>query len=319
MIKRILTKTGSAGTMPNKEYWSARAVERVEHFEDVAQEGVQEIIDKYKQVQAQLSDNFESWYEKHGVKDGRDVKLIFNEVFKPLDMKDASKVKNKAKAALKNAAPEAKEYIKALKQIAGSMRLPKNSEINLDAQILTYDLSVLQNLKIEKLLKSSLQSSFIMTIDDLTSVLAADKGELTKKWITEAVYKPWYGENFSDRIWDNRDMLVDKLQQGLLRNIAAGEKAQSITAWIGKQFSTSASNAERLVRTEMKNVVEQGTLAAYAEAAVKKYEYVAILDNNTSDICKTLDNKVFLVKDAQVGVNYPPMHPNCRSTTIAVF
>lgn len=40
------------------------------------------------------------------------------------------------------------------------------------------------------------------------------------------------------------------------------------------------------------------------------------MDNLTSEICSELDGKVFDTKDAQVDKNYPPMHPNCRSTTI---
>ena len=39
----------------------------------------------------------------------------------------------------------------------------------------------------------------------------------------------------------------------------------------------------------------------------------------TSDICQELDNKVFLEKERQVGVNAPPMHPFCRSTTAPVI
>lgn len=39
----------------------------------------------------------------------------------------------------------------------------------------------------------------------------------------------------------------------------------------------------------------------------------------TSDVCSALDGQVFPVKDALPGVNHPPMHPWCRSTTIAVI
>lgn len=35
-------------------------------------------------------------------------------------------------------------------------------------------------------------------------------------------------------------------------------------------------------------------------------------------MCRKLNGKRFKVKDARVGVNLPPMHPFCRSTTIAV-
>lgn len=57
-------------------------------------------------------------------------------------------------------------------------------------------------------------------------------------------------------------------------------------------------------------------VAAYKAAGVRQYEFIATLDNRTSAVCAGLDGKVFDIGDAQTGVNYPPMHPNCRSTTV---
>ena len=71
-----------------------------------------------------------------------------------------------------------------------------------------------------------------------------------------------------------------------------------------------------LVRTEMNNVANQGTLKAYEDQGITEYRFHATLDNRTSEICSSLDKKIFKVKDAKRGVNYPPMHPRCRSTTI---
>ena len=45
----------------------------------------------------------------------------------------------------------------------------------------------------------------------------------------------------------------------------------------------------------------------------------ATLDNRTSDACQELDGKVIAVSKAVVGLNYPPLHPYCRSTTIPYF
>jgi uncharacterized protein with gpF-like domain len=43
------------------------------------------------------------------------------------------------------------------------------------------------------------------------------------------------------------------------------------------------------------------------------------LDSRTSEICRELNGKRFKLSEAEVGVNYPPMHPNCRSTTQLVL
>lgn len=52
------------------------------------------------------------------------------------------------------------------------------------------------------------------------------------------------------------------------------------------------------------------------EVGAIEYKYCAILDNRTSEICKQLDGNEFKLSQAQVGVNFPPMHPNCRSYII---
>ncbi|MGL5051574.1 MAG: minor capsid protein, partial [Fusobacteriaceae bacterium] len=39
----------------------------------------------------------------------------------------------------------------------------------------------------------------------------------------------------------------------------------------------------------------------------------------TSDVCKSLNGKIFKIKDAKVGINCPPLHPFCRSTLVVVL
>lgn len=46
---------------------------------------------------------------------------------------------------------------------------------------------------------------------------------------------------------------------------------------------------------------------------------MATLDSRTSAVCQQLDGQEFPVSDAQAGVNLPPMHAHCRSTTISVI
>lgn len=52
---------------------------------------------------------------------------------------------------------------------------------------------------------------------------------------------------------------------------------------------------------------------------VEKYEIVATLDSYTSEICRSLDGKVFPMKDFEPGVTAPPFHVWCRSTTVPYF
>ena len=54
----------------------------------------------------------------------------------------------------------------------------------------------------------------------------------------------------------------------------------------------------------------------YKKLKVEEYELLATLDNRTSSICQEKDGKHYPVDDIKVGINYPPFHPNCRTTTI---
>ena len=52
---------------------------------------------------------------------------------------------------------------------------------------------------------------------------------------------------------------------------------------------------------------------------MERYELLAKVDSDTSDVCQEMDWKVFDMKDYEVGTTAPPFHPNCRSTTIPYF
>ena len=64
-------------------------------------------------------------------------------------------------------------------------------------------------------------------------------------------------------------------------------------------------------------MANQAQLESYKHAGVKKYIFSATLDLKTSEVCRSLDGHSYYVRDAKPGTNYPPMHPWCRSTTIA--
>ena len=44
--------------------------------------------------------------------------------------------------------------------------------------------------------------------------------------------------------------------------------------------------------------------------------FISHSDDRICDECDDLDGQVFAFVDAQEGVNFPPMHPNCRSNII---
>ena len=143
---------------------------------------------------------------------------------------------------------------------------------------------------------------------------------LDRTTIEKAITTPWLGENYSARIWANRDKLVRELQTKLIQAFIRGEGVAQTTKDLAERMQVSYSSAERIVRTESSFVTHQATWDSYkASGVVDKYEYLATLDDRTSEICRDMDGKVFRLSEKQVGINYPPLHPNCRSTVVPYF
>jgi SPP1 gp7 family putative phage head morphogenesis protein len=78
---------------------------------------------------------------------------------------------------------------------------------------------------------------------------------------------------------------------------------------------TNRREAETVVRTAVQHVANTARQATWEanKDVVKGYVWIATLDSVTTTACRSLDQQKFLLGKGPV----PPLHPNCRSTTIA--
>ena len=140
------------------------------------------------------------------------------------------------------------------------------------------------------------------------------------KQLEMAIRERWVGQNYSDRIWADKNKLIIQLEQMLSQEFVRGRGPREVAKDFSDKMQTSYYNAQRLIRTELNYISNKGSMKAYKESGVvDRYQYLATLDSRTSDICRELDGKIFELKEAKVGVNLPPLHPHCRSTTIPYF
>ena len=138
----------------------------------------------------------------------------------------------------------------------------------------------------------------------------------TEQELKQIVNESWLGSNFSKRIWKEQKRLTKAINEIVKIGFFNGKSIKTISKELSEEMDVSLFNATRLVRTESNYYHNQTELRILKDLGIKKYRYLAVLDNRTSCICRGLDGKVFDVKDAEVGVNFPPMHPFCRSTII---
>ncbi len=125
------------------------------------------------------------------------------------------------------------------------------------------------------------------------------------------------GSTYSTDIWKNTGKLTSSIKDELLISLMTGRDTRKTAQAIAERFNVGQNDARRLVRTESAFFHNQMELLSYEEADIEKYIFVAVLDKRTSRICQEHDNQVYDRDKAVPGVNCPPMHPWCRSTTVA--
>lgn len=146
-----------------------------------------------------------------------------------------------------------------------------------------------------------------------------DFTRLNKAAVDCAILHRYSKQSFSKSLYGHKKHFSRDLRENLVTGIIRGENLDKMARRISNRMEVAYSNAKRLVRTETAYIYEDATLRAYQECGIEEYEYLATLDKKTSAACRGLDGKVFKVADAMPGKNYPPMHPNCRSTTVCHF
>lgn len=117
-------------------------------------------------------------------------------------------------------------------------------------------------------------------------------------------------------IGDYQYKILSKVKTNLISAIKDGKPLSEVLDILddeGKQLSDVS--LERFARTKHTEVMNKGRHAFFEESGVvAAYQYSAIMDERTSDICSGLHNTIFKAGDEPI----PPMHFNCRSVLIPI-
>jgi SPP1 gp7 family putative phage head morphogenesis protein len=123
-------------------------------------------------------------------------------------------------------------------------------------------------------------------------------------------------ENWSDR---QIESMWQKVAIGFAQGKTTRDIAKSIQGTAARNFkdghlAKSKEHARTVAHTAVQHVSTATRMELYVENddLIKGYTFVATLDLKTSAVCQSLDNKTFKLDKGPL----PPMHPNCRSTTI---
>ena len=289
-------------------YWVEREQENMRKLQKSDAEIAAELEEEYNRVLEEIQkqvDRFYSWYsDKEGISLADSRMRV-----KKLDIEKYSEL--------------AKRYVKTkdLTPTANrQMRLynltMKINRLELLMEHIRLELILLSS-KEEKILRESAMKEARREFERMAGILGQSLNANEKLFRT-LVDASFHGAHFSERIWNNHEELKSTLNQVLHAGVIQGRSSREIASELKHRFNVSVFNAKRLAQTELARVQIAAQESSYKRGGIEKYEYLAWIDQRTTQKCKSLNGKVFNVKDMQPGVNAPPMHPFCRSSTIPV-
>ncbi|WP_338958510.1 minor capsid protein [Fusobacterium nucleatum] len=301
----------------NRDYWEKRQVKR----ETKAFTTIQDIEKEYKIALEKAKQNINKELSRIGTTYMKDNNLSYHEALKLLKgdeykvwKKDLHDYMKEYSKLLKTAPLEAKKLYLEIETLAARSRLS-----HLDSLKAQVDMEMIKLIfGVEDSAKNALTSVYRDTFIEVTKDLGIN-AIVSRDKIKTVLDRPWSGANFSERLWSNTDKLAQTVKQEIVNGMIQGINLQTMAKRVSERFETAKKNdVERLLRTEVNYTLNQATLDGYKEAGIEKYEFSATLDSRTSQICSELHGEVFEIKKIAVGLNYPPMHPRCRSTTIPI-
>lgn len=110
--------------------------------------------------------------------------------------------------------------------------------------------------------------------------------------------------------------VTKKARQALIEAIRDGNPLSAVIDLLDDAgVKDSLVSLERYARTKFTDVTNRGRLAFFNESGVvAAYQFAAVLDDRTTDICDGLHGKIFKAGDEPV----PPLHFNCRSLLVPI-
>lgn len=290
------------------DYWLERAQNTIdsELVEDAkAAAELQRIVTL---MYADIAKELLAFYAKYATAEG----LTIAEAKKIVDEFDVVAFHNKARALVKNK-DFSEEANKQLKKYNTKMYVSREKLLKQNLDLLVTEASI----KVENHIEKSLVKAIDREVERQSGILGTDIN-VTDKKIKAVVNSNFKGVTWSERLWDDMDLVRKEVERVATNVVNRGRHPNEYVADFKKKTGATTHDAKRLLVTESARVQTEAQKLSYLETLGEdgEYEFVAKRDEKTSKVCRHHDKKVYKVKDMTPGVNAPPMHPHCRSTTI---
>lgn len=307
--------------MTNAEYWKQRFTQLEAAQNRKGATAYLEMEKQYKDAQNELEAQIARWYQRFADSNGISLAQA-KQWLKGQDLAEFKwDVKEYIKYGKENAINGA--WMQELENASSKFHISRLEALQIQTQNSLETMFAQQMGTMKKALSDVYASGYYHTAYAVQQGfgLGWDIAGLDQAQIEKVLSKPWAvdGYNFSTRIWNSKIKLIGEVHNELSKNLLTGADPQKAIDSLTKKMGTSKSNAGRLVMTEQAYFSSAAQKDCFNDLDVEEYEIVATLDSHTSDICRSLDGKVFKMSDYKPGVTAPPFHVYCRSTTAPHF
>ena len=304
----------------SQDYWEQRSLEVSDKIWNDTDKIEKEMAMQFRLAQEDIKKEISDFITRYG----KDNRMTYDEAIIQLTTGERASLVARIQRIQQRimANPNASQSLKAeIQKIVAKLEFDRLNGLLALLEIRTAELSEEAFVLTQAHLASVYAESYYQTLYSVDSVIAgATFVALNEAVIQKAITYRWSGEQFSERIWQNRELLVKEMRQMVTQGLIQGTSTQKMTRELVYKLDNSYFNVNRVVRTETAFVLNEGANDGYEKSGVvKEYLFIATLDRRTSSVCGSLDGKVFKMKDRQIGLNAPPMHPFCRSITAPHF
>lgn len=302
--------------MKNEKYWKKRQEEKLSSILDDAQVASEYVSDIYSKAslytQSKINGIFEKYRDGHGLSNA-DAKEMLDSLLSDRDY-------NQIKRILENnpKTKQRKELLKKLDTPPYQYRIKRleNMQSQLD-KLMNEVYKVEKDVSTDCYINSAFNAYYRNVYNLQKGMKVAYQFDMLDPELIDSMLKSrWSGKNYSNRIWDNTNALAESLKDEMLMGVLTNKTEKEMADTIMNKFAVGAYQARRLIQTESAAMTAFADQQAFKDAGIEKEMFIAVHDSRTSQICQQHDRSIVEIAKAKVGVNVPPLHPNCRSHMI---
>lgn len=294
--------------LPNEEYWTKREAYKLKKGLKDLRKIEKELVREYKKAMDNIGKEISNLFYKYA----DDNNLSYKDAQRLLNGKEYKEFKHDLKTYMKLIEETGdEELLLELNTLSMKSRISRLEEMFYQCGKYINEVYESTNNRLQIAYSSTIKDNYYQTIYDIHKAIGvgASFSYIDNDMIKEILAFPWSGRHYSQRLWSNRTKLKNVMIEELTQMLIQGKGVKETSKALSKRLDADLKNCIRLIHTEHSYFMGEATVKAYDELGVDKYQFLATLDNRTSEICQKLDGKVFKMSERVVGVNVPPLHP----------